>query len=104
MEGWQAVAHAGIDPGLLKGENWGVFAAVAGDYGHHLKDVIGVSPNVTHSSIPGRLAYTLDLGALRRCGRRLRLVGLGHRPGLRRFDVGQMRRRDRRRRDDPFDT
>ncbi len=61
MEGWRAVEHAGIDPGVLKGENWGVFCGGGGDYGLHLKDLIGISPNVTNSSIPGRLAYSLDL-------------------------------------------
>nr|WP_319025127.1 SDR family NAD(P)-dependent oxidoreductase [Nisaea nitritireducens] len=61
MEGWRAVESAGIDPGSLKGENWGVYCGGGGDYGLYLKDLIGVSPNVTNSSIPGRLAYSLDL-------------------------------------------
>ena len=60
-ESWRAVEDAGIDPGSLAGGRWGVFCGGAGDYNLRIRDLFGVGPSVTSSSIPGRVAYTLDL-------------------------------------------
>jgi pimaricinolide synthase PimS1 len=51
---WQALEDAGVDPGLLRGTQAGVFAGVMyQDY--------GPSPGMTSSSVTGRVAYTFGL-------------------------------------------
>ena len=61
QESWKAVENAGIDPTRLSGARWGVFCGGGGDYTLKLKDKMGVSPHVTVSGIPGRVAYSLNL-------------------------------------------
>ncbi|CAM2067520.1 SDR family NAD(P)-dependent oxidoreductase [Sulfidibacter corallicola] len=60
QESWRAIEDAGLDPHSLSGKRWGVFCGGGGDYTLKLKDALGVSPHVT-SSIPGRVAYHLNL-------------------------------------------
>src|SRR5690606_21532696 len=61
MEGWRAIEDAGVNPSRLSGASWGVFCGGGGDYGLHLRDLCGQSPQVSQSSIPARLAYSLGL-------------------------------------------
>jgi acyl transferase domain-containing protein/thioesterase domain-containing protein/pyruvate/2-oxoglutarate dehydrogenase complex dihydrolipoamide acyltransferase (E2) component/non-ribosomal peptide synthetase component F/aryl carrier-like protein len=61
QESWKAVEDAGIDPAQLAGKQWGVFCGGGGDYSLHIKDLTGISPHVTASSIAGRVAYSMDL-------------------------------------------
>lgn len=61
MEAWKAIEDAGIDPESLAGLPWGVFCGGGGDYGRRLQEVFGFSASVTDSSIPARVAYSLDL-------------------------------------------
>jgi thioesterase domain-containing protein/3-oxoacyl-(acyl-carrier-protein) synthase/acyl carrier protein len=61
MEGWRAIEDTGTDPVGLAGANWGVFCGGGGDYTLRIMDLTGVSPHVTQSSIPARLAYSLNL-------------------------------------------
>ncbi|HEX6101214.1 MAG TPA: SDR family NAD(P)-dependent oxidoreductase [Thermoanaerobaculia bacterium] len=58
---WHAIEDAGVDPYRLSGSRWGVFCGSGGDYTLHLKEVSGMSMLVTSSTIPGRVAYQLNL-------------------------------------------
>jgi acyl transferase domain-containing protein/SAM-dependent methyltransferase/pimeloyl-ACP methyl ester carboxylesterase len=61
QESWHAIEDAGLDPLSLSGAPWGVFCGGGGDYTLLLKEILGVSPHVTPSSIPGRVSYSLNL-------------------------------------------
>jgi polyketide synthase PksL len=61
QESWRAIEDAGFDPTAIGGRRWGVFCGAGGDYGLRLRELTGIAPQVTSSSIPGRVAYTLDL-------------------------------------------
>ncbi|MBJ6763844.1 SDR family NAD(P)-dependent oxidoreductase [Myxococcaceae bacterium JPH2] len=61
QESWNAIEDAGVDPTAIGGQRWGVFCGAGGDYGLRLRELTGIAPQVTSSSIPGRVAYTLDL-------------------------------------------
>ena len=61
QESWKAIEDAGIDPAGLSGKPWGVFCGGGGDYSLMLKELTGMSPHVTLSSIPGRVSYSLNL-------------------------------------------
>ena len=61
QESWRAIEDAGLDPLRLSREPWGVFCGGGGDYTLQLKEILGVSPHVTPSSIPGRVSYSLNL-------------------------------------------
>ena len=61
MEGFRAIEDAGVDPLSLGGSNWGVFCGGGGDYTLRIQALTGISPHVTQSAIPGRLAYSLNL-------------------------------------------
>ncbi|WP_374203934.1 type I polyketide synthase [Pseudonocardia sp. ICBG601] len=60
---WEAVEHAGIDPGTLRGTRTGVFAGVMySDYGAGTAPSEGMQGSGTSPSIvSGRAAYTLGL-------------------------------------------
>jgi acyl transferase domain-containing protein/thioesterase domain-containing protein len=60
-ETWKAIEDAGVDPTGLAGKRWGVFCGGGGDVTLRLKELSGVSPHVTASSIPGRVSYSLNL-------------------------------------------
>ncbi len=56
-ESWKAIEDAGADPRGLSRNRWGVFCGGAGDYTLRLKEVLGTSPHLTASTIPGRVSY-----------------------------------------------
>ncbi|KWZ39932.1 HAD family hydrolase [Burkholderia savannae] len=60
-EAWHAVEDAGLVPDRLAGANWGVFAGSGGDYDLHVQSVLGIAPQVSASTLPGRVAYHLNL-------------------------------------------
>ncbi|WP_309573977.1 polyketide synthase, partial [Burkholderia humptydooensis] len=60
-EAWRAVEDAGLVPDRLAGANWGVFAGSGGDYDLHVQSVLGIAPQVSASTLPGRVAYHLNL-------------------------------------------
>jgi FkbH-like protein len=61
QEAWHAVEDAGLVPDRGAGENWGVFAGSGGDYNLHVQSVLGIAPQVSTSTVPGRVAYQLNL-------------------------------------------
>jgi acyl transferase domain-containing protein/thioesterase domain-containing protein/acyl carrier protein/N-acetylglutamate synthase-like GNAT family acetyltransferase len=61
QESWKAIEDAGIVPAGLSGKRCGVYCGGGGDYTLRLKEISGISPHVTASSIPGRVSYTLNL-------------------------------------------
>ncbi|NTG51715.1 SDR family NAD(P)-dependent oxidoreductase [Agrobacterium rhizogenes] len=61
QEAWRAVEDAGLVPDRLAGSHWGVFAGSGGDYSLHVQNVLGIAPHVSQSTLPGRVAYHLNL-------------------------------------------
>ena len=61
QESWKAIEDAGIDPTTLSNQRWGVFCGGGSDYTLRLKEIMGTSPHVTGSGVPGRVSYNLNL-------------------------------------------
>lgn len=61
QEAWRAVEDAGLVPDRLAGSHWGVFAGSGGDYNLHVQNILGIAPHVSQSTLPGRVAYHLNL-------------------------------------------
>ncbi|MEQ8028365.1 SDR family NAD(P)-dependent oxidoreductase [Xanthomonas sp. WHRI 10200] len=61
QEAWRAVEDAGLVSDRLAGSNWGVFTGSGGDYNLHVQTVLGIAPQVSQSTLPGRVAYHMNL-------------------------------------------
>ncbi|WGS46999.1 SDR family NAD(P)-dependent oxidoreductase [Burkholderia sp. JSH-S8] len=60
-QAWHAVEDAGLVHDRAAGANWGVFAGSGGDYHLHVQSLLGIAPQVSTSTLPGRVAYHLNL-------------------------------------------